>query len=783
VVLAPGSRRNRALTHGLCSYDTTDSSADRSPQAIGGVDDRSWSSAPPSAPPSAGIEVLEPEDALGIGVGSDILVVDDDAGNLVAYQAALEPLGRKLVLAQSGMDAVAKLLDQDFALMLLDVAMPSMTGLETARLARQRPRNKGLPIVFITGEASSPALILEAYEIGACDFVVKPIMPDVLRAKARAYLQLQERTRALIQYARKLRESQRRADEAETLLRDREVVEGTARRLKKLQQVTEALADARTPSEVAVAAVRLGAEAVDASAGSIWMATSGGALALAGTHGIPDDYVRPWREIPPDSKLPAMRVLGSGAPLWAEDEADFARLAPEAFEQARAAGRASAFAALPLAIEGRPQGVLVFSYNGQHRFSDEEREFLSALARACEHALERSRLYAVELDARRAAEESTRRAEAANHRKDEFLAMLGHELRNPLAAIVSALDLLKSREGSLSRELTIADRQLSHLTQIVNDLVDVARVTRGTIALRREAVEVARAVADAIELAKPTLAQHAHDLSVAVPADLVVDADRERIVQVLANLLSNAAKYTPGKGRIEVTAKPAGRFVRIDVRDNGVGISEQLMSELFEPFVQGERTPDRALGGLGIGLALVRTVVELHGGRVKAFSEGAGTGATFTIQWPMASNRTRTAESPAVARPPLTTEKLKILVVDDNRDAAELFAALLETVGQEVAVAHDGILAVDVASSFCPHVAFLDIGLPGRDGYALARELRALPSCANTVLVALTGYGQPEDRLRSERAGFAHHYVKPMEMKALAGLLTSIAAELSTMRD
>src|SRR4029079_1685989 len=229
-------------------------------------------------------------------------------------------------------------------------------------------------------------IMVEAYQIGACDFVIKPILPEVLRAKAQVYLQLQERTRALVRYARKLHESQRRVEETEALLRDREAIEGTARRLKKLQQVTEALAGAGTPSEVAAAAVRLGAEAVDASAGAIWTARLDGGLQLLGSHSVPEEYLRPWLEIPPDSSLPAMRVLGSGTPLWAEDETDFARLAPEVVDQARAAGRASAFAALPLAIDGRAQGVVVFTFQGRHSFTDGEREFLSALARACEHA-------------------------------------------------------------------------------------------------------------------------------------------------------------------------------------------------------------------------------------------------------------------------------------------------------------------------------------------------------------------------------------------------------------
>jgi two-component system, sensor histidine kinase len=541
----------------------------------------------PSWPTTNGgkpIEVVEIDDALDVGLGSDILIVDDNPATLVAHEAALDSLGRRCVLVESGDAAMAKLLEQDFALILLDIGMPGITGIETARLIRERPRNKNVPIIFITGEAVSTKMIIDAYETGAYDFLVKPVLPEVLRAKASLYLRLQERTRTLASYAARLR-----------------------------------------------------------------------------------------------------------------------------------------------ALEQDPAAV-------------------------------------VERDARLS-------AEAVSKRKDDFLAMLGHELRNPLAAMVTAFDLVKKRGVQLPRELDIVDRQLKHLTQIVNDLVDVARVTRGTITLRREAVQLQRAIDAAIELARPVLDQHGHELIVDVAADLIVDADPERIAQVLANLLSNAAKYTPGRGRIEITAQGLEDRVRIAVRDNGVGIAAPLLATLFDAFVQGERALDRHLGGLGVGLTLVRTLVELHGGTVEARSDGAGMGATFTVDWPHASGRTITAETPIVAPP----SPLKILLVDDNQDAAEVLAALLELLGHEVVVAYDGIAAVDKAREVAPDLAIVDIGLPGRDGYGVAQEVRALENCAHTTLVALTGYGLPEDRARAERAGFAYHQVKPIEMKTLAKLLARIA--------
>jgi signal transduction histidine kinase len=519
----------------------------------------------------AAFEVLSPEDVLGIGLGSDILIVDDDESTRSAYDAALAPLGRRAVLASSGTEALAKLLAQDFALVLLDISMPDMNGIETARLIRQRPRNRGTPIIFITGAPATSELVLEAYEVGAYDFVAKPILPEILRAKARVYLHLQERT-ALLQ--------------------------------KLAQQYC---------------------------------------------------------------------------------------------------------------------------------------------------------------DARRA-------AEALNARKDELLAMLGHELRNPLAAIVSAVDIIKLRDPAHGREVMILDRQVAHLAHIVGELVDVARITQGKIALRREAVAVADAVREAIESARPAI--DAHHVKVAVPMDALVDADRHRLAQVLGNLLLNAAKYTPGKGRIDIDATIHDEVVRIVVRDNGRGIAPALLPSLFDLFVQGERTPDRHEGGLGIGLTLVRTLVELHGGTVEAHSDGPGTGATFTVRWPKASSQTATAKTPALTRP-VPGAPLRILIVDDNADAAEMLSAVVGSLGHETALAHDGMTGLEIAQDFAPHVALLDIGLPVIDGYELAARLRALPACSRTILVAVTGYGQSEDRERSKRAGFAHHLVKPIELATLRTLLVT----------
>jgi signal transduction histidine kinase/DNA-binding response OmpR family regulator len=722
----------------------------------------------------APIEVLDAEDVLGIGLGSDILVVDDDATNLTAYEAALAPLGRALVLVQSGVAALARLLEQDFALLLLDVSMPDMTGLETARRIRQRPRNRGLPIIFITGMTSSVDVVLEAYEAGAFDFIVKPILPEVLRAKARVYLQLQERTQALRRHAAQLRAAHKLLEEADEKLRDRDAAAATARRLQKLQEATAALAQASTPAEVAAVAVRLGAEAVDASAACLWGVRADGALTLEGSQGVPEPYLDGWRVIAPDSALLMTRVLHSRQPIWIENEADFVREAPEIYDRARAAGRVLGLSVLPLVAGERAIGVLAFSFGADHAFPDEDRRFLAAIARTCEQALDRSRLYVAEAVARRTAED-------ANRRKDEFLAMLGHELRNPLWAAVTALESIKlsgkaaagSAGNDLGPELAIVGRQVDRLTHIVGDLLDVARITRGKITLRREAVQLAGAVADALAGARPLIERRAHEVAVDIADQLLVDADRHRVRQVLENLLFNAAEYTAEHGRIEIAAQADGGFAQIIVRDNGRGIPASLLSSLFELFVQGEQPLDRSQGGLGVGLTIARRLVELHGGTIDAHSGGPGTGATFTVRWPLASERTPTGELRPLPRPSATIPR-RILIVDDNIDAAELLAALLETLGHAVALAHDGAAALAIAPGFAPDVALLDIGLPLMDGYELAQRLRQLEGCRQTLLVAVTGYGQADDRQRSRDAGFAHHLVKPVELATLTALLDTV---------
>ncbi|MDQ3170365.1 MAG: ATP-binding protein [Acidobacteriota bacterium] len=363
-------------------------------------------------------------------------------------------------------------------------------------------------------------------------------------------------------------------------------------------------------------------------------------------------------------------------------------------------------------------------------------------------------------------------AESANRAKDEFLAMLGHELRNPLSPILTALQLMNLRgSDGTERERTVIERQVSHLTRLVDDLLDVSRIARGKVELKMEIVEMSEIAGNAIELASPIIEQRRHTLSVGVPRyGLAVNGDPTRLSQVVSNLLTNAAKYTPAGGRITVTAEQEGGDVVLRVRDTGAGIAPEMLPRIFELFVQEGQAVDRSQGGLGLGLTIVRNLIQHHGGSVAALSDGPGKGSEFIVRLPMAAEA---RESPVVAQPrPAASKEARagaprILVVDDNVDAAEMLAEVLGQKGYETRTAHDPPAAIRTAAEFLPDVALLDIGLPVMDGYELARHLRAIPGLAEVKLIALTGYGQASDHQRTRDAGFKHHLVKPVDFDAL----------------
>jgi signal transduction histidine kinase/ActR/RegA family two-component response regulator len=369
----------------------------------------------------------------------------------------------------------------------------------------------------------------------------------------------------------------------------------------------------------------------------------------------------------------------------------------------------------------------------------------------------------------------------ANRRKDEFLAMLAHELRNPLAPIRNAIQvmrLLAKEDVNLCWAGDVVERQVQHMSRLVDDLLDVSRFTSGKITLQKEPTDLAAVVARAVEAARPAIEERRQEMSVALPPELMrVEGDPIRLAQVVGNLLNNAAKYTPEGGRIWLTARREGNTAVVSVRDTGVGIAADMLPRVFDLFAQADRSLAHSEGGLGVGLTLVKSLVELHGGSVEAHSPGPNRGSEFVVRLPLLADGQRPSggeepgDAQAVPLPPR-----RILVVDDNVDSAESLAVLLRLQGHEVEVAHDGATALAAAQTFRPQAVLLDIGLPGMDGYEVARRLRQQSVPAEMLLVAVTGYCQEEDRRRSQEAGFNAHLVKPVCLGTLHALLARTPA-------
>ncbi len=576
----------------------------------------------------------------------DILLVDDNAANLIAIKAALEGLGSEVICAQSGREAVERAAERPCAVMLIDVNMPTLDGFATARLIRAGKSCRHTPIIFLTAYPRSEQEVLAGYELGAVDFLLKPIVPRVLRAKVAVFVELARRT-----------------DEV-------------ARQIEILRSEQQLLHEQRLQEER-----------------------------------------RRWQE----ESLRGQR------------------------DEARRAAEALALKAQELAA----------TIEQKDRVESE----LILLNRALE---------------------------AADRRKDEFLAVLGHELRNPLAPLMAGLEILKSGLNAtpvdairLHRTRQAMGRQLKHLNRLVDDLLDVQRISSGKIELRKETVELRDVIEQAVATVRPALEERGHALTLDLPPDPVaLVADGVRLTQVIANLLNNAIRYTEPGGQITLQAGAQRDEIRIQVTDNGRGIAADVMPRIFGMFIQEQEGG----GGLGLGLTLVQRLVVLHGGRVQAHSEGPGLGATFTLWVPVGSPSrlaAMTVEPSAPAAPGAGDRPLVIALVDDNPDIRETMSELLSSWGHKVEVAGDGLAGVELIARCQPDLAIVDIGLPKLDGYGVATEIRKRLGKGKIRLVAVSGFGQESDRKRSLAVGFDEHLVKPVDVDAILHLLARPATPQS----
>ena len=495
-------------------------------------------------------------------------------------------------------------------------------------------------------------------------------------------------------------------------------------------------------------------------------------LTIVAHNGFQPDFLHFFREVSAEDDSACGRTLRRGERTIIEDiepDPDFEALRPVA----RAAGYRAVVSTPLIGPDGTRLGVVSTHFSAVHRPTDQELRRLDLYLRQASDFIQRCQMEEVLRHSQEALLE-------ADHRKDDFLALLAHELRNPLAPIRYAIASVKNvprNSAQRAHAEEVIERQVAHMSRLLDDLLDVSRITMGKLELKKQPTELNAVLDAAVEAARPTLDAKGHTLSLDPPAPPVwLVADPVRLTQVFSNLLINAAKYTDAGGRIDMTASVDGGKVTVRVRDNGVGISREMLPRLFVPFFQGDALTWRAEGGLGVGLSLVRGLVTLHGGNIEAFSEGANKGSEFVVQLPAGGTPPREPvriERDVQELPP--ARALRVLLVDDNRDATDTCATLLELAGQDVHVAYSGRRALELADKFHPQVVVLDIGLPDLDGYELARVIRGTEWGKSTVLVAATGWGRDDDKQRAFAAGFNHHLTKPIAGEELLALLRSLS--------
>jgi signal transduction histidine kinase len=649
---------------------------------------------------------------------SPILLVDDQPGKLRSYQAILEELGEELLLAPSAQEALAVLLRVEVALVLVDVCMPDLDGFELVELIRQHPRFEKLPVIFVSGVNLSELDHIRGYATGAVDYVAVPVVPEILRAKVRVFLELHRKTRQL-----------------EAL--NRELEDRIAQRTAELQQSTLRCQESEQRLRMALRSARAGAWDLDLSTGELHAFPE--LLALLG--------------VSPDN--PGVGVATALEHVHPEDRAQVSALLDA---MARGCGPAELeFRVLPDLQQ--PSQVLWVRLTGEVS-EGEPRRARGILQDVTSH--KRAEL-ALEEEARR---------------KDEFLATLAHELRNPLAAIGTGVRLLRMPElPADSRERThgLLQRQMGQLSRLVDDLLDVSRISRGTISLLREPVDLSALVRSSL------LAYAQPQFVAALPAHgPFVSGDPVRLAQVINNLLDNARKFSPPGGRIEIGVEEVDGQAELHIRDYGRGIAPEDLERIFELFIQLD--PGSGLSGLGLGLALVRRLVQLHGGQVQARSEGKGLGTEFIVRLPLLVAVSAPAPGPSWEPPRRGALCQRVLVVDDNRDAADTLAELLQQSGHEVRTVYDGLHACELGSTFEPHLVLLDLGMPGLDGHGTARQIRQTSWGQRAKLYALTGWGAPTDRQRTAASGFDGHLVKPVDLDELMSLLPVPAALIEEAR-
>ncbi|MGE3315699.1 MAG: response regulator [Planctomycetaceae bacterium] len=675
----------------------------------------------------------------------NILIVDDEPKNLTVLESLLENPDYRLVRAESADQALMALIAEDFALLILDIQMPGMNGFELAQMVKLRKRTASIPIIFLTAHYSEQEHVLEGYQTGAVDYLHKPINPVILRSKVSVFAELHRKTRecSVVNHALLAEVAERRRAQEELSHMAQELEQRVLQRTAQLMKVNTALRTSEERFQLALKNSRILVYTTDRDLRYTWISDPGASRFSIPILGRRDDEL-----VPPEQAQPLMelkkRVLDSGI---------------------------GAREVLSFKIDGRR-----FDYDlTVEALVNEQGERIGVTVAAMEITDLK--------DAEAALKE-------ADRRKDEFLATLAHELRNPLAPIRNAIQIL-NLEGAGPEEWEhakdIIDRQSRQMTRLVDDLLDVSRIQTGKLVLQFETIRLDDVVRGAIETCGPLIKQFGHTLNVSIPPEeILLKGDLTRLSQVFSNLLNNSAKYTERGGAISLIAERAGAEVCISVKDNGMGIPQEMLPDVFEMFTQVDRHLHRSQGGLGIGLRLVKRLVELHGGSVQAISAGTDAGSEFLVRLPLLQNTSSNGDPlppgtglRAMNNSNASSQKLRILVVDDNRDSVESLRLLLTFLGHDVRVAYDGLEGISVAEEFRPEMILLDIGMPKLDGYETCRRIRSYDWGRQIAIIAQTGWGQQDDRRRTQSAGFDHHLVKPVNHATLNELLERVASRES----
>jgi len=673
-----------------------------------------------------------------------ILLVDDQPARLLSYEAILGDLPMTLVRANSGEEALRRLMAGDYAVILLDVNMPGMDGFETASLIHQHPRFEKTPIIFVTGVHVTDLDQLRGYKLGAVDYVYIPVVPEILRSKISVLVELYNQRRELQHLNRSLATANAELEKANSLLRDEKT--------RELQALNETLALANARLEEANCTLQVESRErglaeermrflADTIPSIVWTCAPNGEVIYANRNW--HDY---YGSVAPDvipgylTRLPLHP--DEAKPVSSRVTASLAKGEPFEFEARHRGGDGSFSWFISRAVPWRDSQGVVESWFGVTTNIDEQKQMMEQLR-------------------------------DSDRRKDEFLAVLSHELRNPLAPIRNAVEVMRIA-GLPGQQLPalrdLIDRQVLHLTRLVDDLLDVSRITRGKIELSLEMLTLADVLAAAIEVSRPLIDMRNLKVDVELPpTPLPIEGDFTRLAQVFGNLLNNAAKYSPDQSRISIEAKQIDGEALVIVRDHGVGIPVEMLNSIFDPFVQVEATRSYARGGLGIGLALVRQLLDLHGGKVEAHSKGLGQGSEFHVRVPLHAAPSPSPE-PATLLANDATCRRRILIADDNLDARASLAVILEMLGHEVFVAADGSEALEIARRQRPDVALFDLGMPRMDGFEAARYLRAEPWGRNLRLIALTGWSR--ESIKAPMTDFDSHFVKPVAIDELIRMLS-----------